>query len=453
MPIIYSASWVLPVTAPPVRHGAVAIDGEIFCDVGTLDDIVGRYPQSPVIKLDDCILLPGFINTHSHLELTAFRGRLEESHFQTWIRQLIQLKAERLTPDDLLVSARLGCCEALRSGITSTADTSDAAAPLDALIESGMRGVVFQETFGPDESQAEDALDSLKRKIDLHFEKISASGSDVGSRLKIGVSPHAPYSVSARLFRLTAELAIDWRLDVAIHTAESIDESRLLLDGSGAFGESLSRRGIAFDPPGCSIIRYFEQLRVLETAPLLIHCVRVDESDIVLLARHNARISHCPKSNAKLGHGVAPLAAFLRAGLKVGLGTDSVASNNNCDLLEEARFGSLIHRATGLNADACTPDQMLRLMTIEGARALGLEKVTGSIESGKQADMIAIRLDRAHNTPAYDPATAVIFSCSGSDVALTMVAGRVLYDGDQVMTIDEAEVKRTIDLIQLKLAG
>lgn len=452
MPIIYSASWVLPVTAPPVRQGAVAIDGEIFCDVGPYDDIVGRYPQSAVIDLGDCVLLPGLINTHSHLELTAFRGRLEEPHFQTWIRQLIQLKAERLTPDDLLACARLGCCEALRSGITCTADTSDAAAPLDALIESGMRGVVFQETFGPDESQAEEALDSLKRKLDLHFEKISASGRDVRARLKIGVSPHAPYSVSARLFRLTAELAIDRRLDVAIHTAESIDESRLLLDGSGAFGEALSRRGIAFDPPGCSTIRYFEQLGVLETAPLLIHCVRVDESDIGLLARHNARISHCPKSNAKLGHGVAPLAAFQRAGLKVGLGTDSVASNNNCDLVEEARFGSLIHRATGLNAGTCTPDQMLRLMTIEGARALGLEKVTGSIESGKQADMTAIRLDRPHNSPAYDPATAVVFSSSGSDVALTMVAGRVLYDGDQVMTIDEAEVKRTIDLIRLKLA-
>ncbi|QQS45865.1 MAG: amidohydrolase family protein [Acidobacteriota bacterium] len=447
MPVIYAANWVLPVTAPPVPRGAVAIDRGLILDVGSRDELVRRYPRSELVDLGPSVLLPGLINVHSHLELTAFRGRLEEAHFQTWIRQLIQLKSERLRPDDLLAAARLGCCEAIRAGITTTADTSDADGPLEALIESGMRGIVFQETFGPDESQAGAALETLERRLDLHHERISKA--DAAARLGIGVSPHAPYSVSAGLFRMTARLAVERGLGMAIHTAESADESRLLLDGGGAFGESLRRRGIVFDPPGCSTVAYFDRLGVLEAAPLLIHCVTAGDADIELMARSRTRVAHCPKSNAKFGHGTARLAAFQSAGLRVGLGTDSVASNNNCDLIEEARFCALLHRAAGQDASLCAPGRMIEMMTIDGARALGLDHLTGSLEAGKQADLIAVRLDRAHNSPACDPATAIIFSSSGRDVVLTMVAGKILYDGQNVLTIDEAEVRERVAAIGL----
>jgi cytosine/adenosine deaminase-related metal-dependent hydrolase len=192
---------------------------------------------------------------------------------------------------------------------------------------------------------------------------------------------------------------------------------------------------------------------VLDAAPLLIHCVTVDQEEIVMMAERGARVAHCPKSNAKFGHGISPLIELRRVGVRLGLGTDSVASNNTCDLLEEARFCSLLHRAAHQDATVCTAEEMLRLMTIDGARALNMADKIGSLETGKQADLVAIDLQRVHNNPYYDPATAIIFSCSARDVVLTMVAGRVLYEGGRVSTLDEDDVLKRIQEVQRKVGG
>jgi 5-methylthioadenosine/S-adenosylhomocysteine deaminase len=451
MPSIFTAHFVLPVTAPPINWGAVAVESDRIVAVGTMAELGRRFPHAPVEDLGRAVILPGLINVHSHLELTAFRGRLEEPHFQSWIAQLIRLKAERLSPDDLLASARLGCIEAIRAGITTTADTSDSSSPLEALVESGQRGVIFQECFGPGVAEAEKSLDELKAKLDAHADRLARAGVNASTRLRVGISPHAPYSVSARLYELAARFALEQKLDVAIHAAESADETRLLRDGGGAFGDSLRKRGIGFDPPGRSTIEYFERLGVLETSPLLIHCVEVDEEDLGLMARRRVRVAHCPKSNAKFGHGVAPLLEMREVGVRVGLGTDSVASNNNCDLIDEARFCSLVHRAAKKDARICGADEMLRLMTIDGAVVLGMENEIGSLEAGKQADLIAVDLASPHNTPNDDPAAAVIFSCSAGDVVLTVVAGRVIYQGGRVRTLDEQDVMRQIELVGQRL--
>jgi 5-methylthioadenosine/S-adenosylhomocysteine deaminase len=448
---VLTARWVLPITSPPINRGAVAIESGRILAVATLPEVSKQFPQVSIEDLGEAAILPGLINVHSHLELTGFRGRLEEPRFQNWIVELIRLKAERLNTDDLLACARLGCIESLKAGVTTLADTSDADAPLQALIESGQRGVIFQECFGPGVNQAESSLDELKLKLDLHRERLVSAGSEAQARLRLGISPHAPYSVSAKLYELTARFAFDQTIDVAIHAAESVDEKNLLRDGSGAFGDSLRGREIAFNPPGCSAIKYFDQLGVLQSSPLLIHCVNVDEEDIALMAENRARIAHCPKSNSKFGHGIAPLIEFQRAGIRVGLGTDSVASNNTCDLIEEARFCSLIHRAVHKDATVCRADEMLRLLTIEGALVLGMENEIGSLEPGKQADLIAIDLTRTHNTPHYDPATAVIFSCSAGDVVLTMVAGQPLYGGRRALRLDEQDVKSQVERVQSKL--
>ncbi|MCI0336066.1 MAG: amidohydrolase family protein [Acidobacteria bacterium] len=452
MPSILTARWVLPITSPMINFGAIAIESERLVAIGSLPDVCSSFPEAPVNDLGEAVILPGFINIHTHLELTAFRGRLEGPHFQNWIAQLVRLKSERLTKDDLLASARLGCVETIKAGITTLADTSDADAPLPALIESGQRGVVFQECFGPKSEQAENSLDELMAKIEAHTEALARAGREAQSRLSLGISPHAPYSVSARLYQLAARFALDRKLDIAIHTAESADETKLMRDGSGAFGDSLRRREIDFSSAGSSTIRHFDRLGVLETAPLLIHCVTLDEEDLRLLAEHEARVAHCPKSNAKFGHGLAPLIELQKDGVRLGLGTDSVASNNSSDLIEEARFCSLLHRAAKKNATLCTAEEMLRLMTIEGARALKMEMEIGSLEVGKQADLIAIDLRNAENTPHYDPTTAIIFSCSARDVVLTMVAGRVLYKDHHVLSLDEQEVMRRIHTVSNKLA-
>ncbi|MBO0720017.1 MAG: amidohydrolase family protein [Blastocatellia bacterium] len=448
---ILSARWVLPITSPAIEHGAVAIDSNRIAAVGSFTEVRGEYPEAKVTELGEAALLPGLVNVHSHLELTVFRGRLEEPHFQRWISGLVRLKSERLVADDLLASARLGCIEAIRAGVTTLADTSDASAPLAALSESGQRGVIFQECFGPMPEQAESSLAGLQVKLEDYTDKLARAVGDAGSRLKVGISPHAPYSVSERLYRLATRFALEHELEMAIHTAESAAETSLLRDGGGAFGESLRRRGIMFGGNDRSTIEYFARLGVLEAAPLLIHCVQVSDEDLVTMAQHGARVAHCPKSNAKFGHGIAPLLELRRAGVRLGLGTDSVASNNTCDLLEEARFCSLMQRAARKDAMVCSAEEMLSLLTIEGAQALNMADKIGSLERGKEADLIAIDLAQSHNSPCYDPETAILFSCSGRDVILTMVAGRVIYEGGRVSTLDEAEVLKRIEELRNKL--
>ena len=452
MTTIFTARWVLPVTSPPIKDGAIAVSGDRISAIGALSEVRSRFRDAVVKDLGEAALLPGLVNVHSHLELTALRGRLEEPRFQTWVAQLIRLKGERLTRDDLLASARLGCIEAIRAGITTLADTSDASAPLEALIESGQRGVIFQECFGPRAEQAAGSLADLSKKIETYAQRLEVAGTRAQARLRLGISPHAPYSVSAQLYEGVTEFALARHLDVCIHAAESQDEASLLRDGTGAFAAALRQRGIAWEPPGCSTVKYLHRLGALATAPLLIHCVTVEEEDLELMAAQGVRVAHCPKSNAKLGHGIAPLTEWRRAGVRVGLGTDSVASNNTLDLVEEARFCALLHRARQRDATLLTSHELLRLMTIEGARALGLEAETGSLEVRKQADLIAIDLAQSHNTPHYDPEAAVVFSCSARDVILTVAAGSVLYEGGRVTAFDERAVREQVRATQAKLA-
>jgi 5-methylthioadenosine/S-adenosylhomocysteine deaminase len=189
---------------------------------------------------------------------------------------------------------------------------------------------------------------------------------------------------------------------------------------------------------------------VLDARPLLAHCVRVDEGDVRLLKQYGAGVAHCPKSNAKLGHGRAPLAAMLGAGVGVGLGSDSVASNNTCDLLEESRFAVLASRAAGETSEGgrmLGAEDALRLMTYGGASALDLQGVTGALAEGLEADLVAVRLDASHLTPAYDPVATLVFSSSGRDVLLTVVAGREVFRDGRVTTLDEGDLRaRVLDL-------
>ena len=448
---LLAARWVLPVTSPPIRQGAVVIAGSRLVAVGGDVQLRQAYPEAQVTDLGEVALLPGLVNVHSHLELTLLRGRLERSDFRGWIGELIALKAERLTVDDLLVSAQLGCLEAIRTGVTTLADTADAPTPLMALTESGLRGIVYQECFGPDPAQVEPALDQLQRKLAAHDQFLASCTPPVIGRVRVGISPHAPYSVSASLYQRVARWASEQRFDLALHGAESRDEWQLLADGGGAFGESLLTREIPFVPPGCSLVEYLDRLGVLSTAPLLIHGVTIDPAETPRLAAHGVRLAHCPKSNAKLGHGIAPLRSWLAEGLAVGLGTDSVASNNGGDLLEEARFCALLHRADGRDAAWPDADQMLRLLTIEGARALHLEEEIGSLEPGKRADLIAIDLHQPATSPLYDPVTTLLFSASGRDVCWTMVDGRILYEKGRVTTLDEDALLASARQIAVKL--
>jgi cytosine/adenosine deaminase-related metal-dependent hydrolase len=435
-------------TAAPIENGAVAVEGTRIAGVGTRAELVERFPSAEAEDFGEAVILPGFINCHTHTELTAMRGFLEpeEGDFFAWLRKVTVSRNERMTPEDLYASSAWGAVEAARAGVTCLGDASDAGGTtMRALGDVGLRAVVFQEAFGPDERAA-------PTKLGVAREKIERLRGGETTLVKLGLSPHAPYSVSRPLLEMLADFATSERLPVMMHAAESEAEQLLLLEGRGPFAESFAARGLVFSAPGVSTVRHLEQTGILSTRPLLAHCVRVDEQDIETLKSAGASVAHCPKSNAKLGHGRAPLAGMLRAGVPLGLGSDSVASNNTCDMLEEARFAVLAARTTHGDGRMLGATDALEMMTTGGARALHLEHVTGALVVGLEADLAVVRLDAAHQTPVYDAAAALVFASTGRDVLLTVVAGREVFRDGRVTTVDEDELRARIKDIARRLA-
>ena len=435
MTTIYSARWVLPVAAPPIEDGAVAVEGQHIVGVGRRAEIVQRFPEFCVVLLGEAVILPGLVNTHTHLELTALRGYLEneEPDFFAWLRKLTLARLERMTPDDIRVSAMWGACEAVRAGITCVGDASDSAMmSMLALRDVGLRGVVYQESFGPDARLANENFEKLKSKVD----ELRGVENEL---VRAGVSPHSPYTVCAPQLEMIAELAHAERLPVMMHAAESEAEDQLLRVGWGPFAEGLARRSIEWQAPAVSTIQYLKQIGILDTRPLLAHCIRVDDADIETLRSSGATVAHCPKSNAKLGHGRAPFAKFLDAGIAVGLGSDSVASNNTCDILEEARFATLVSRAAGMRI---TAEDALKAATFGGA-----------LREGAPADLTVVSLSGVHQVPNHDPVATLIFASSGRDVVLTVVAGNEVYRDGRVSNVDEDHLRARMSEISHRLHG
>jgi 5-methylthioadenosine/S-adenosylhomocysteine deaminase len=455
----------VPVTSEPIEGGAVAVEATRIAGVGLRAELVERFPSAEVEDFGEAVILPGFVNCHTHLELTAMRGFLEpeEGDFFAWLRKITISRRERMSAEDLYVSAAWGAVEAARAGVTCVGDASDAGATtLRALRDVGLRGIIFQEAFGPDEREAASQFDKAREKID-HLR-----GGET-ALVTLGLSPHSPYSVAPPLLEMLARFALDESLPLMMHAAESEAEQLFMLEGRGPFAESYARRGVVFNSPRVSPIQHLAQRGILDTRPLLAHCVRVDEADIGLIKEHGASVAHCPKSNAKLGHGRAPLAALLNAGACVGLGSDSVASNNTCDMLEEARFAVLASRAAGdtlEDGNVVGKDERrvskdgrmvegrdaLRLLTIGGASALKFQHLTGALATGLEADLVAVRLDAAHQTPSYDAVAALVFSTSGRDVVLTVVAGREVFREGRVTTVDEEGLRARVRDIARRLA-
>ena len=419
--IRYHARWVVPISSPPFRDGIVAeAEGRIV--------YVGRRTGAPAgedVDLGNCALMPGLVNAHTHLELTVMRGFLEDLDFRSWIFRLTRARRDVLTPDALLDSARAVIAEGLLAGITTYADTNDSSAPYHAMLEMGVRGISYQEVFGPHPDQCANSLGELTQKV----EALRELGTPL---VRLGVSPHAPYSVSDALFSATAEYARDHRLPMAVHIAESEDETQFVTAARGAWADGHRSRGIPVVIRAESPIRLLEKTRVLDAKPLLIHCVRTDATDVAAIKLHDCAVAHCPASNAKLGHGVAPLLDMLDAGVRVGLGSDSVASNNAMDLLSEARLASLMQRASAKRHDVVTATDALRLATLGGARALGIDGEVGSLDVGKSADLAAFPLDQRANDPVYDPVSALVFSPGTRVASFVAVAGNVLVRDGQL---------------------
>lgn len=420
---ILTADYVLPIASEPIRDGAVVIEGSTIIDVGPDVAMLERFPEAEVNAFGEAAILPGFVNCHSHLEVTAMRGALDdvEHDFRSWLLKLNDLRAA-MSDDAIEEAAFRGAREGARAGVTCFGDIGrNGRAGLNGLKRAGLRGIVFQETeFSPDNRTAERDLSDLVKK----FELLRADETEL---VRVGLSPHSPYTVGSRLFEMIAQMSIIDRIPITIHAAESANETELMMHGTGFFTEVYEKFDVEWQSPHCTTIEYLERLGVLSARPLLAHCVEVSDRDISRIAANGAKIAHCPKSNAKFGHGYAPFEKFADAGIAVGLGSDSVASNNVCDMLEEARFAALSARNRPDSKRFVGAREVLRAATFGGAQALGMEDIVGTLRSGKQADIAVVSLENIAQQPVSDIEAALVFSSNARDVMMTFVAGEAVY--------------------------
>ncbi len=445
---IFAADFVLPISSEPFENGAVLIENGKILAVGKFPELKENFPGAEIENFGEAVIMPGFVNAHSHLEITAMRGFLDdvEDDFRAWLLKLNKARAEVLGDNDIETAAILGVIEGARAGVTCFGDIGRMGrAGFNALKKIGLRGVLFQETeFSPDDKTADDDFEKLKAK----FLELKETENEL---VKIGLSPHSPYTVSAKLFRKIAEFAKKESIKTSIHVAESLQEQELLLNGTGFFAGVYKNYGFEWTSPNCSSVEYLDKLGVLETQPLLAHCVNVSDSDIAKIAETGTKIAHCPKSNAKFGHGIAPLEMFLDKQIAVGFGSDSVASNNSCDILEEARFAALLARTRGDKKRFLSAKEIIETATFGGAKSLGLENEIGTLEKGKQADFIILSLKNPAQMPVSDIYSAVLFSSGGRDMILTVVGGREIYRENFIKTIDEDSIKAEVKTIGAKL--
>jgi 5-methylthioadenosine/S-adenosylhomocysteine deaminase len=404
-----AARWLIPVEGAPIEHGALLIDTEgRIAGVG-VDSRVARPPDAAEEEFGAAVIIPGLINTHTHLELTGFAEQVHEREFPAWIRRLRELKTSRTSPE-FLQAARLGLQLCYAGGVTTVADTGDSDSVIQVLAEAEGSGIAYLEVFGPDPRQAKTSLGALR-------DRVIRAGRWAVERVRVGVSPHAPYTVSAPLLAAVAKWSHAEGLPLAVHIAESAAEIELLRSGSGPFAAAWAERGI---PPPTSLggtpIEWLAKNGALNELTLCIHAVHALPTDIQLLASSGAAVAHCPLSNRAHGHGAARLPSLIEAGVRVGIGTDSEVSVGHPDLLAEVRAARELARLTAGEA--------LDLCTLGGARTLGLETETGSLRVGKWADCVVIRLPAAGFD--LDPVEHVIAS-SPADVMLTCIGGRDVY--------------------------
>jgi cytosine/adenosine deaminase-related metal-dependent hydrolase len=394
-----SADWVLPVDGPPIAGGRVRIEGCRIAEVGP-----GRAER----HLPDAAILPGFVNAHSHLEYAVYAGFGDGLAFGPWIAMHTQRKA-LLDPDGMLAIARCGAAESLRSGITTTADYSFSGDAVTAAQEVGLRAIVYLEVFARDPASAEEQFERKRRPL------------EETPLVRIGISPHAPYTCSVDVYRYCLDLG----LPVGTHLSESANENDWLQHGTGPFAAV----PIVVPPTGKRAVRTLEA--VLGPDLLCAHCVDLEPDELQLLAEHDVPVAHCPRSNALLGCGIAPLPELRTAGVRVGLGTDSPASTPSFDVFEEMRTAISLARARERRAEALSADDALRLATLDAARALRLDAEVGTLSPGKRADLAVVSLAGSPYHPVEDPAAAVVFGGSPDRVLETIVDGQTRYRNEE----------------------
>jgi 5-methylthioadenosine/S-adenosylhomocysteine deaminase len=437
--MLLEADWVLPIAGPPISAGAVLVrEGSIeavgpaaqlravFCDEG-----------GPVRSFPGCVLMPGFVNVHSHLEYSAFHGFSPSCGFGEWMLRLL-IARRRLSAEDYAVSAAWGARECARCGITCIADTSfEGWTSLRAAAEVGLRGRVYLEVIGLDDEAVPTVMERTEARVAL----LQGERTPL---LEVGLSPHAPYTVSRRLYRELARFARRNAMWTATHVAESRAEVELLERGSGSIARAYKAaqlwKGRRWTAPGLRPAAYVAASGGLDHTTLAVHCVQLDDLDIATLAASGAAVAHCPRSNAWLQCGIAPVSELRTAGVRVGLGTDSLASNDSLDMFAEMRAAQAAVLQRGSSAPL-SAEEVLRMATLDGARAIGVDELVGSLEVGRRADLTVVRLPpdarrilatsagATQGSPAGCVVDALVRWASAEDVVATFVDGVAVYQG------------------------
>ena len=418
-PIMLRADWVFPVSGPPIADGYLSISGGRIVSLGP----AAEMPGDRAIWLRGSALIPGFVNPHAHLELSSMVGRIprpaaDAQDFTQWIRNVLAIR-QTWGLAEFDESARFGIRLMIQAGTTTVGDVTASGTTLDPLIESPMRSVVFQEVLGFGEDRRSSALAACVAWL----ERAKDVGRRSGGRTRLGVSPHAPHSTSAAIYTDCCRLARDAGCLMSTHVSETKEEIRLIEEGTGPFRDFLRFRGLPMDDwstPGVSPIRYMDLEGVLTHAGTAIHLNYLRPGDMELLVAAKMAPVYCPQSHVFLGHANHPAAAMLEKGLPLAIATDSLASNDSLEMLDEMRVAFAHHP----EVPAAT---WLRGATLNSALALQMDGEVGSLAPGKLADFAVIHLGSSPGPEPSDPTERLLYP--ESRVVGTIVGGKWVFGG------------------------
>ena len=413
-----------------IINGAVAIEKDTITALGTADEF-GDWSVSQVIDARGGIIMPGLINSHTHAAMTCFRGLADDLQLMTWLNAHIFPAEAKLDDQKVYSGTLLACAEMIMSGTTCFCDMylfEDAVAR--AAKDAGMRAVVGEVLYdfdSPNYGSIENGIGYTQRLIDSWQQDPLVS---------IAVEPHSAYLCGPELLKKAFKLSQSHNLTFVIHLAESKSEV-----------EQIKER---FDR---TPVEHLAELGILAPNVLACHCVELTENDIALLKRFDVKVAHNVESNMKLASGVAPIPRLLDEGICVGMGTDGCASNNDLDLFQEMDSVAKLHKAKSLDPTVMDADTVLKMATISGARALGLEAVTGSLEKGKKADLIIVDTNKPHLTPMYNPVSHLVYAAKGSDVTTSIINGTVVMNDGRLKTMDIQAVMDNVNKIAKEIVA
>lgn len=395
---------------PVIEDGAVLIKNNKIVGVGRTKDFSG-VDVNEHIDAGQKIIMPGLINCHTHLPMSMFRGMADDLPLDIWLNDhIFPAEAKDVNPESVEQWSRHSCEEMLLAGTTTCCDGYfHEEHVVQAMIDSGIRAVAGQGVLDFPAPGVPDPGRNVASAV-AFVEKVKAASS----RIYPSIFCHSPYTCSKKTLVAAKQAANDLGVLFQIHVAETKNEINMI-------------QGIGDK----TIVDYLDNIGVLDELTLMVHSIWIDDTDIGIIKKSGAHVAHCPESNMKLASGICPVTKLIENGIPVGLGTDGCASNNDLDLFSEMDMAAKLHKVALLDPCAMDAETTMKMATIEGAKALGLDHITGSIEKNKFADIILVDLDKPHLIPLFNPYSGLVYSAKSSDVSLVMVEGRVLVrEGD-----------------------